>query len=289
MDTITHTLFGLTTFGAVNKAEMSPKLKTALLAAAVAGSQIPDIDFVVQFTQKGSMMYQMWHRGLTHSLFLTPLWALLIYGLCFLFWGQRDPRIFYLGLVNAGLHIGFDSLNAWGTGLFEPLTSARVSLGIIPIVDFVILGFILTGFLVNRIGKMPRHRVWIGVWLAILLHVAVQGGQGFIIHQQAKTMYQETALSAGFIPGQFTVVGKTGERVEIYKRTVWKGRELVAVIASADDANLEPLFADNPRAEVLMQWSPFVVVVEDGGRLGIFDPRFYQNGTSFLSEYINLD
>ncbi|SNS40315.1 hypothetical protein SAMN05446037_100999 [Anaerovirgula multivorans] len=30
----------------------------------------------------------------------------------------------------------------------------------------------------------------------------------------------------------------------------------------------------------------FVVVVEDDKRLGIYDPRFYRNGESFLFQYI---
>jgi inner membrane protein len=57
-------------------------------------------------------------------------------------------------------------------------------------------------------------------------------------------------------------------------------------LVSQEQADLEPLFARNPAARTLMEWSPFVVIVDDGQRLGVYDPRFYRNGESFLFEYL---
>lgn len=77
MDTITHTLFGVGLYHAVKKSEETKKEKQALLFTAIVGSQIPDIDVISQlWDQEG--MYQMWHRGITHSLLLAPVWALLL-------------------------------------------------------------------------------------------------------------------------------------------------------------------------------------------------------------------
>ncbi|WDM22721.1 hypothetical protein [Paenibacillus polymyxa] len=50
---------------------------------------------------------------------------------------------------------------------------------------------------------------------------------------------------------------------------------------SKDEANLYSLFAGNPKAQTLMQWPPFVVVADDGQRLGVYDLRFYREGQSF--------
>lgn len=288
MDTITHTLMGLTIYGAAKKKEMAPDMKRALLAAAVIGSQIPDIDAVVRLTEKGSIMYQMWHRGLSHSIFMAPVWALLIYSICYLIWRRKDKIIFYFALLNIYIHICFDSLNAWGTGLLEPFSSLRVTFGVIPIVDFLIWVVILAGFLLIRFKKsFQGYKVWRTVWIVIALHVTVQGMQGYIIHQEAKAHYSESAMSAGFVPWHFSVIGKNGTVVDIYDKTVWSEKKITDTLYSSEDADLKPLFAKNPRAEVLMSWSPFVVIVNNDEKLGIYDPRFYRNGQSFLFQYIS--
>lgn len=288
MDSITHTLLGLATYGAVKKDNMPTKTKKSLLFAAVAGSQIPDIDFLLQLTKRGSVMYQMWHRGLSHSIFMAPLWAFLIYFICSRICKTKDKRIFYLALINVFIHIGSDSLNAWGTGLLEPFSSLRISLGYIPIVDFVIWTILLTGFILTKVKKIyPKHKIWRIVWVMILVHVTVQGIQGHIIHQEATAYYEKSALSAQFIPWHFSVVGKNEEFVDIYNKTIWSDKKISNTLYSKENADLQPLFERNPRAAVLMQWAPFVVVVEDDEKLGIYDPRFYRRGQSFLFQYIN--
>ncbi len=288
MDTVTHALLGLATYGAVNKTKMAPPMKRSLLVAAVAGSQVPDLDVFVQMTETGRIMYQMWHRGITHSIFIAPLWACLIYAVCYLIWKRKDRIIFYLALVNVYLHIGLDSLNAWGTGILEPFSSMRATIGIIPIIDFIILGILLVGYILTRLSKSyPHHRVYRGVWCAIVLYVIIQGTQGYIIHQEAKAHYDEVALSASFVPLHFTVIGKIDHVVEISDRTVWQEKTVRETLYSSQDADLQLLFDQNPRAEVLKQWAPFVVIVDDGKHLGILDPRFYYSDQSFLYEYID--
>ncbi|GGE64546.1 metal-dependent hydrolase [Priestia taiwanensis] len=287
MDTITHTLFGLTTYGAVKKENMSQTTKKALFVAAVAGSQIPDIDFVVQISEQGRTMYQMWHRGLSHSIFLAPIWAALIYAICYFIWKEKDKIIFNVALLNVLIHIGSDSLNAWGTGLLEPVSSVRITLGVIPIVDVLIWIIMLVGFLFIKIKKMsPRYKVWRMVWCVILLHVAIQGAQGYLVYQEASANYEKVTLSAGFIPGHFTALGKNDSVVHMYQQRLFGEKELVETFHSHEEADLQPLFTENPRAEVLRQWAPFLVVVDNEEKLGVYDPRFYRNGESFLFEYI---
>lgn len=55
---------------------------------------------------------------------------------------------------------------------------------------------------------------------------------------------------------------------------------------SQETADLTQLFETNPKAKTLQEWSPFVVVVDDEKRLGVYDPRFYRNGQSFLFEFM---
>lgn len=291
MDTITHTLLGLTIYGAIDKEEMSKGMKRSVLFTSVVGSQIPDIDVISRYWDTEGM-YQMWHRGITHSLFLVPMWALLLLGLCYLFWRVKDRRIFYIGMLAVFIHITIDSFNAWGTGYLEPLTDRRISFGTIPIIDFAIWGIMLAGLLVTqlkgRLGltKLSNHKVYKWVGLLILVHTIVQSAQGYMIYQSYEEKYEQHTLAASFVPWHFTVIGKDGTQVEILDTTVWGKPSLRYELTSSEEANLDLLFEQNPSARTLYMWSPFVVIVDDDDKLGIYDPRFYREGQSFLFEYI---
>ncbi len=285
MDTITHTLFGLTLYGAVNKQDFSKKEKRALLFTTIVGSQIPDIDAISKLWDTEGQ-YQMWHRGITHSVFMIPIWAILIAILCYLFWKVKDRRIFLLGALAVFIHNTSDLFNAWGTGYFEPFSQARITFGTVPIIDFVIWAIILIGFIFAKKMKLPSYKIYRFVWLAIIFHISLQTAQGYIIYQQNSDQYEQQALSASFVPWNYTLIGKNQETVEIIHANIWSEPTVEVVLISHEDADLDHLFAQNNKAKTLYDWSPFVVIVDDNDILGIYDPRFYRNGQSFLFEYI---
>jgi len=284
MDTITHTLFGIALYRAFNKDLMPTPLKRALFATALVGSQIPDIDVISQFWDTEGQ-YLSWHRGLTHSIFLTPIWAVLIASVCSWIWKVKDIRLFWLALLAVVIHDTSDLFNAWGTGYLEPFSSVRVTFGTIPIVDLTIWLILFVGLWLarKRAGRQP-HRVFKGVWAVIALHVFLQSAQGYIIYQQVEDRYEQVALTAAFVPTQFQVIGKQAASVEISAANVWSEPQLRHTLPTLRDADLDQLFAANPAAKTLYQWAPFVVVTDEGGQLGIYDPRFYRNGQSFLFE-----
>ncbi|MCT8136543.1 metal-dependent hydrolase [Anaerobacillus sp. CMMVII] len=288
MDTITHTLFGLTLYGAVDKQELPKEKRRALLFTTVVGSQIPDIDVISRLWDTEGQ-YQMWHRGITHSIFLVPVWALVLALLCYLFWRVKDRRIFLMGALAVFIHNTSDLFNAWGTGYLEPFSNVRVTFGTISIIDFVIWGLIAVGYLVTKKTIWPPFQVYRFVWVAIILHVLIQTSQGYIIYQQTSPDYEQTALSASFVPWNYTVIGKKGSTVEISQRNLWSEPVIQTVLTSQEEADLDQLFAVKPEAKTLYQWSPFVVVVDDEEMLGIYDPRFYRNGQSFLFEFIEKE
>ncbi|TCP54628.1 inner membrane protein [Tumebacillus sp. BK434] len=286
MDTITHTLFGVIMYRSVNKIEMSKELKRSLLFTSLVGSQIPDIDVISQLWDTQGM-YQMWHRGITHSIFMVPIWALLLSLICFLVWRTKDKRIFFLGLLAVFIHDTSDIFNAWGTGYFEPFSQARLTFGTIPIIDLTIWAFILGGFIFSRVRKhIAPHKVFKGVWCLIAAHILIQSVQGYAIYQSVDDPYEQVALSAEFVPWNYQVIGKRGDVVEILDATLWSEPKLVYTLQSSTKSNLDELFKKNPAAKTLHQWSPFVVIVDDEKHLGIYDPRFYRNGQSFLFESI---
>lgn len=288
IDSLTHTLFGFTLYGTVNKEQVTKKEKAAFFLTSVGSSLIPDIDVISKWWDTEGM-YQMWHRGITHSLFVTPLWALFFYLSSRYLLRVNDRRIFFLALIGVWIHCTSDLFNAWGTGYFEPFSQIRISIGTIPIIDFVVWVIIfLTWFSVRlfKTKRLPKHYYYRIGFAFIAFHFIVQTIQGYIVLQPYYAENDHVSLTASFVPWNFQVITKNKERVQIYSDNLFKEKELLATIESKEDANLDELFAKNPKAKTLYEWSPFVVVVDDENRLGIYDPRFYRNGKSFLFEYI---
>jgi inner membrane protein len=286
MDSITHTLFGLALYGAVDKKDMEKSQKRAYLLTAVGASQIPDIDVISRFWDNEGL-YQMWHRGITHSVFLTPVWAALFILLSFLLFRVKDLKLFFLGWLAVMIHNTSDLFNAWGTGYLEPFSNIRISFGTIPIIDFVFWIIIGTAFIASRINKFKTPYYFKFAWGLIVLHLIVQSVQGWAIYNQYEKDYDQIALSAGFIPWTFTVITKNDSEVALFQDNLFVEKKLQYELTSAEETNLNSLFKERPEARTLYEWSPFVVIVDDGEKLGVYDPRFYRNGQSFLFEYID--
>jgi len=285
MDTITHTLFGVGIYQSVNKEKMNKKQKYALLITSIGASQIPDIDVISQLWDTTGQ-YQMWHRGITHSIFLAPLWALFFYIINRFVFKIKGIQSYFIALLAVFIHNTSDVFNAWGTGYLEPFSSVRLTFGTVPIVDLVIWFIFLLTFIGSKLyPKIKTHVLFRIGWVLIVLHIAIQSIQGSILYKNYKTDYQDLALSASFVPWHFTVIGKNDNTIDIINDSLLTKADFVERITSSNEADLDLLFAENPAAATLYKWSPFVVVVDDNNRIGIYDPRFYRNGESFLGEY----
>ncbi|CAG9622928.1 metal-dependent hydrolase [Sutcliffiella rhizosphaerae] len=285
MDTITHTLFGMTIYGAVDKRKDDKKTKWAMFVTAVGASQIPDSDVISQLWDSEGL-YQMWHRGITHSLFMVPVWALLFFLVSILVLKRKDWRFFWVPIIAVFIHNTSDLFNAWGTGYLEPFSSIRLTFGTIPIIDFVIWVIIGVAFFARKLWKKERHLLYRTVWIFIIAHVAIQTSQGYFLYKQYDEKYNQVALSASFLPWHFSIIGKTEDKIEIINDSLFTNPKLQYTLESAESTDLNELFEQVPEAKTLYDWSPFVVIVDDDERLGIYDPRFYRNGQSFLFEFI---
>ncbi|WP_102348557.1 metal-dependent hydrolase [Bacillus sp. Marseille-P3661] len=285
MDTITHTLFGCTIYGAFKNKKESKQYNRALLLSSIGASQIPDIDVISQFWDTEGL-YQMWHRGITHSVFLTPIWAFLFFMLSWFLFGIKDKRIYFISLLAVFIHVSSDLFNAWGTGYLEPFYNTRITFGTIPIIDFVFWITILTAFIVSKRPQFNSNKVYQIAWIVMLLHVIVQSAYGLYIYNQYDSKYSQVALSAGFIPFHFTVIGKQEQTIDIIETIMFADDKVQYSIQSNEQADLEVLFEKRPEAKTLYEWAPFVVIVDDDQYLGLYDPRFYRDGQSFLFEYI---
>jgi inner membrane protein len=142
MDSLTHILTGI----AVGQVFSGEKDKSRpLIWGAIAGS-IPDLDTVIQpfLSPESSILF---HRGLSHSLFLwalcSPLLALLVNKI---YKGDRRSYFKWLKICVIAWfsHIFLDVFNTYGTGIFEPFSDTRISYDAINVYDLMYLIPVLT-------------------------------------------------------------------------------------------------------------------------------------------------
>ncbi len=130
MDTITHAIFGALLVRAKRTAEQDPGLTHTRQTLVVAGAAMfPDLDYLGFWIDPYAFITQ-WHRGISHSLLMLPLWSVLLG--CTLAWitGKRSYRKQYSLLCGLGLlsHIALDLLSVYGTQIFSPLSDYRAGL-----------------------------------------------------------------------------------------------------------------------------------------------------------------
>jgi inner membrane protein len=134
MDSITHLFLG----GAI-AAAMAPAKhrRMALLAGAVLNT-LPDLDVLPLALVEDPVAVLTWHRGITHSLFVLPFVALLLW------WWLRDrvalfrdspARGFWMILACLLAHPLIDAFTVYGTQLFWPLPVAPAMWSSLFIID----------------------------------------------------------------------------------------------------------------------------------------------------------
>jgi inner membrane protein len=148
MDTLTHTLSGALLARATHRPAQRMTLATRTWIGALACA-FPDSDFVLHWVD--ALFYFNWHRGVTHSLVLLPLWAGAGAWLLHLASRRRWPltELFWLLALAIGLHILGDLVTAYGTRIWMPLSTARVHWDFTFNIDLIFTGILLAGLLLS--------------------------------------------------------------------------------------------------------------------------------------------
>lgn len=127
MDTLTHSMLGAVAArtGMKNRVD-----KSCLIVAAVAAA-FPDIDYLLFWVNPYKFITE-WHRGVTHSVLMLPLWAGLISAISYKFMRGRIPFIVLFGFSSLGLltHLTADMITLYGIQLLSPVSSRRFALSI---------------------------------------------------------------------------------------------------------------------------------------------------------------
>jgi inner membrane protein len=222
MDTITHALSGALLARATapqppddRALPLGRRVLIGFLAAAA-----PDLDWVIGYI--GPVEFLMYHRGVTHSLVMLPLWAYLLARLCAVMWRGDRPWRAYFGIIALGLgiHIAGDWITSFGTMVFAPVSDARLGIGTTFIIDLWFTGIILGGLAASAVWRRSPVPALAG--LAVLCgYVAFQA----VLQQRALEWGEAYARGAGLreatvtaqprpvSPFNWMVVARSGEEV----------------------------------------------------------------------------
>jgi len=152
------------------------------------GAIFPDSDVLRDFVSSDKLLIVTWHRSITHSLLLLPVWALLLAGITRAFASSRKwegPSFAALaGIYAVGIlsHILFDLVTSFGTMIWSPLEWSRPAWDLIFIVDFTLTAILLVPQLLAWVYVHPEKekRRAVGMWLVFLpapFLIAIIGGR----------------------------------------------------------------------------------------------------------------
>ena len=194
MDTLTHALSGALLARATAPAAPRPEQLNVRLRTTIGflSAVFPDSDFILRLVD--TLTYLNFHQGVTHSIILLPLWALLLSVLLSYSTHQRYSWKAFFGVVSLGIaiHILGDLFTAYGTMVFAPFTSLRISLPIIFVLDPYFSVIIVAGLVASFFW--PKQRQIARIALIILVcYVGLQT----TLHQQAVIIGEEYAKKNG--------------------------------------------------------------------------------------------
>ncbi len=199
MDTITHGIVGALAgkaffggndepadirSGARSTALSSPTAKAAIVACTL-GSIFPDIDVFAGPLARNPLAIMEWHRNITHSLVMLPLWALLLAAVSQplarrLRW-ETPPFAKLAGIYAVGLlsHVFLDVATSFGTMTWSPLNYSRVAWDWMFIIDFTFSAIALAPQLAAWCYRDPAKFARRAVITWIALSAGVLGVYGF--------------------------------------------------------------------------------------------------------------
>jgi membrane-bound metal-dependent hydrolase YbcI (DUF457 family) len=165
MDTITHgiagALLGKGVFGGRDlfSGPKEMQKRRVITWAVTIGAVFPDSDVFRDMLSGDPLLMITWHRSITHSLVLLPLWAMGLAALTTAIARWRKwaaPGVLALtGLYGVGIlsHIFLDLLTTYGTMIWSPLQWSRPAWDVLFILDFSFTAIVLVPQLLAWINE----------------------------------------------------------------------------------------------------------------------------------------
>jgi membrane-bound metal-dependent hydrolase YbcI (DUF457 family) len=181
MDTITHGIAGALIGKALCSGDSmfppKPMSRARIITwVLMLGAIFPDSDVFRDIFSRNDLLMITWHRSLTHSFLMLPIFSLLLAALTQ--WIARkfkwDPPPFATLTILYGIgilsHILLDLVTTFGTMVWSPLAWSRPAWDLIFIVDFTFTGILLIPQLLAWVHRDPKHakRRAILMWLLFI-------------------------------------------------------------------------------------------------------------------------
>ena len=125
------------------------------------GGIFPDADVLRDIFSHDKLLVVTWHRSITHSLVLLPVWALLLGGVTrwFVKWRKWEApsfgalsAIYAVGILS---HILLDLVTSFGTMIWSPLEWSRPAWDLVFIIDFTLTAILLLPQLIAWVYSKP--------------------------------------------------------------------------------------------------------------------------------------
>jgi inner membrane protein len=201
MDPLTHALSGALIARATAPRHGNPRTLplSRRVGLGFAAAAFPDLDVVVSWLSP--LAYLHYHRGVTHSIVMLPLWSLLLAWLCARIWRGGPPWRAYFGVFawGIGIHIAGDLITSFGTMIFAPFSDARYALSTTFIIDLWLTGTLFAALVVAGIRRNSRAPALAGLAL-VAGYVAFQ----FALQQRAVDFGAAYARAHGIEKAQIT-------------------------------------------------------------------------------------
>ncbi len=186
MDPLTHALSG----AALARALPGQPLPRSQVMLLIVLAMAPDADFVLKFISDA--IYLEYHRGITHSVLMLPLWIWLIHALLP---GQRSAAPLTPWLIGLALamHILLDLITSFGTMIMAPFSDWRAALDLVFIIDPLFTGCLLLPLLLMLLCKKQARKLAITALVLMGGYLATVG----VMHQKALDIARVAQPDAG--------------------------------------------------------------------------------------------
>ncbi len=193
MDSVTQVLLGSAVAATVAP---QPLRKRAIIAGAVLGT-LPDLDVFIHYANEVDSFTR--HRGFSHSLFLLPLFAIVLVPILRRFFPTLSLRRLYcLIVLSLVTHPLLDALTSYGTQLFYPLDITPTFVASVLVIDPLYSLWLLLGLVFYWLS--PRWR-WVNSAGLIVstLYLGIGIGTQTVARQQLQDAYPNTQVDKWFV------------------------------------------------------------------------------------------
>jgi len=239
MDTITHAfagaLLGKAFFsrrGPAPETEYLPQARVAIFTAT-ASAAFPDFDFILGIFSRDGLAALKYHRYVTHSILMMPLWAI---GIAWLVrWlarrvGAAPPSygvLWLASVVGIASHILLDLATSWGTMIWSPISRARPAWDIISIIDFTMTALVLVPQVAAWVHRNPARAARRASRMCAFFTLLALGVHWLVGSASYPFSWWVVVIASALFAGLFFIPLRGGRGARI-RRSTWARAGLIA-------------------------------------------------------------